>query len=125
MKKRRHPASGKATNMAVTAAFLQQRYERSAKLGFQKQRWIEFCERLIADGFSLTLYEARRTASKYITVTKGGRSFKVRFSNHKPIKGRELAGDCDFFVGMTHTGTRTTHDALAAVAQHFAQEMAG
>lgn len=114
----------KATNLRVTAAFLQERFERSAKLGFSKQKWISFCEALLAEGFSLALYEARKTASKYITVRKGGKSFKVRFSNHKPIKGRELAGDCDFFVGMTHTGTRTTDDALAAVRGHFTERTA-
>jgi hypothetical protein len=122
--KRKVQTARKATNLSVSPAFLQERFERSAKLGFGKQKWIIFCELLLADGFSLSLYEARQTASKYITVKKDGRAFKVRFSNHKPIKGRELGGDCDFFVGRTHTGIRTTQDALAAVASHFKKENA-
>jgi hypothetical protein len=121
----------KATNLwlihprdSVSPAFLKARFERNAKLGFGKQKWIIFCERLLANGFSLLLYEVRKTASKYITVQKDGRQFKVRFSNHKPIKGRELGGDCDFFVGHTHTGIRTTEDAIEAIDFHFKREIA-
>lgn len=77
---------------------------------------------LVAAGFHLELYEARQTKSKYITVRREGdwsRSYKVRFSDHKPIHYREMAGDCDFFVGVTHTGTRNTHDAINAVCNFF------
>ena len=114
----------KATNIAVTLDFLKQRSDRAVASGYEKQKWVTFCETLIARGFHLSIYEARKTVSKYITVSKSGRHFKVRFSNHKPIKGRELSGDCDFFVGWTHTGKRTTEDALVAVDEFFAKEAA-
>jgi hypothetical protein len=120
MKQRKH----KATNAKVTPKFLELRYEMARVKGYeQKAKWIVFCEILLAAGFKLSIYEARQTVSKYITVSDGNQSFKVRFSNHRPIKHRELAGDCDFFVGWTHTGVRTTEQALEAVAAFFGTEI--
>lgn len=113
----------KATNLTVTQSFLDKRIKDAAKRGYGKAKWIEFCEALLAAGFKLSLYEARRTFSKYITVSDGRESYKVRFSNHRPIKSRELQGDCDFFVGVTHTGVRTTDDALEAISEHFGCEV--
>lgn len=89
-------------------------------LGFPKQKWVKFCEILLSEGYELSLYEARRTVSKYVTVgRKGAKPFKVRFSNHRPIAQREDAGDCDFFVGVTNRTVTTTTQALAAVRAHF------
>ena len=113
----------KATNHAVTVEMLKERTEYNAKLGYTKPKWIGFCEELLAEGYKLDLYEARRTVYKYITVKNWyGKPFKVRFSNHKPIKFREIQGDCDFFVGHTHTGITTTTDALRAVSEFFAAQ---
>lgn len=99
----------------VSKSFLQRRAEMSMELGFSKQKWIVFCEYFMDKGFKISMYEARRTVSKYITIHFGEQEFKVRFSNHKPIYNREVKGDCDFFVGRTHTGVRTTDDAIRAV----------
>lgn len=123
-KKPKAASNRKASNERVTLPFLQERARRAIALGYQKQRWIEFCETLLADGFSITLYEARRTVSKYVTVSRGDRSFKVRFSNHRPIKSREAAADCDFFVGVCNAVTTNTTQALAAVREFFASEAA-
>lgn len=109
----------KATNLPVTLAFLQDRAARSEAKGYTKQKWVSFCEAMLDRGYRLTIYEARKTFSKYITVRGPGGSFKVRFSNHMPIKSRELQGDCDFFVGWTHTGVRTTEQAIEAVDAFF------
>lgn len=103
----------------VTQDFLVGRFRKSEKNGYPKAKWIQFCEEMLSRGYSLTLYEARRTVSKYVTVHSGEKQFRVRFSNHKPIKHRELDGDCDFFVGITHTGVRTTDDAIEAVEEYF------
>lgn len=103
----------------VTQQFLDLKTRMAAKAGYPKALWIGFCEVLLENGYEVSLYEAKKTVSKYITVRRGTKTFKVRFSNHKPIEARELAGDCDFFVGRTHTGTRTTEDALKAVHDHF------
>lgn len=119
----------KATNKPITMDYLKGRAEGLASAGYPKSKWIYFCEELLRLGFAAELYEARQTKSKYITVRQEGdwsRSFKVRFSDHKPIHYREMAGDCDFFVGHTHTGIRNTHDAINAVCNYFkVQRIAG
>ena len=112
-------AQHKVRNIVVTPDFLEDRARRSVSAGYAKQKWVIFCEAMLSRGYSMRIYEARKTFSKYITVYNSGRSFKVRFSNHKPIRDREVSGDCDFFVGWTHTGVRTTDQAIAAVDEFF------
>lgn len=120
MRRRKHHAAfAKARNVKLTKSFLDERSKHSLDRGYTKQKWIMFSETLLDAGFTISLYEARKTWSKYLTISDGDRSFKVRFSNHKPIKAKELSGDCDFFVGFTHTGRRTTADALKAVEEYF------
>lgn len=110
----------KAVNLCLTEEFLSVRANRTIAAGFEKPKWISFCETLLKLGYTLYLKEAQKTYSKYITVRKEGHPrFKVRFSNHMPIKSMELRDSCDFFVGRTHTGVRTTSDALTAVWDHF------
>ncbi|WP_435008006.1 hypothetical protein P12x_005273 [Tundrisphaera lichenicola] len=113
----------KATNDAVTLPMLVKRTDILKNAGYDKPKWIGFCETLLDRGYILTLYEARQTFSKYITVSMAGhKPFKVRFSNHKPIAQRELNGDCDFFVGVTNLCVTNTSQALIAVEKHFQQE---
>jgi hypothetical protein len=114
--------NGKATNLPVTPAFLDARAQRALAAGYAKQKWISFCERVMGAGLKVSLYEARATVSKYITVSDGRRQFKVRFSNHRPIKAREADGDCDFFVGVCNSITTTTDQAADAVRQFFGME---
>lgn len=95
--------------------FLQERTNKAINRGFPKPKWIEFCEVMIDLGFKLHMYEARKTVSKYITVINGDKKFKVRFSNHRPIKERESNGDCDFFVGITNFKVTNTDQAIEAV----------
>lgn len=114
---------GEANNLKVTRKFLVERKNRSAHAGYGIPKYIEFCEILLNDGFTLYLYEARKTVSKYITISFAGKSFKVRFSNHKPNLFREERGDCDFFVGVTNLGVTTTKDALKAVYEHFNENL--
>ena len=123
----------KVHNMVITADFLQSRTKFLAQNNWPKSKWIYFCEEMMRLGFQVELYEARQTKSKYCTVKRAvnsidatagcereaGKSFKVRFSDHVPIYHREMAGDCDFFVGKTHTGVRNTHDAINAVCNFF------
>jgi len=117
MAKKRHPKD-KATNLKVDRMFLRARQLRAK--GFPKAKWIEFCEICLEAGYTVHLYEARKTYSKYITVSLDDiRPFKVRFSNHKPIHSRELNGDCDYFVGHTNLRVTNTDGALAATAKYF------
>jgi len=106
----------------VTKSILDMRIQAYENKGFAKTKWIEFCELMLAKGFILHMYEAKSTVSKYITVShpsKPGKRFRVRFSNHKPIKHRELNGDCDFFVGITNLATTNTEQAIEATLKHF------
>lgn len=103
----------------VNSDFLNARTQRATAAGWKKAKWVHFCETLLEAGYTLSLYEAQATYSKYVTVKKGKQRFKVRFSNHKPIKHREIKGDCDFFVGITNLGVTTTSDALKAVQEFF------
>lgn len=109
----------KATNIIVTSNFLQNRTEFLKQNNWPKSKWIYFCEEMMRLGLTIELYEARQTKSKYCTVRKDGKSFKVRFSDHKPIYHREMQGDCDFFVGHTNTGIRNTQQAIIAVCKFF------
>ena len=116
----------KAKNKILTAGYLKGRVEGLAAKGWSKSKWIYFCEEVMRLGFTVELYEARQTKSKYCTVRRDGKAFKVRFSDHKPIYQREMNNDCDFFVGYTHTGIRNTHDAVNAVCNFFGvQRIAG
>lgn len=104
----------------VTPQLLAHRVRVHSASGYPKAKWIRFCEVLLAEGYTLTIYEARRTVSKYITVNyPGGTPYKVRFSNHRPIMEREAAGDCDFFVGRTNLTITHSRQALDAVRKHF------
>lgn len=105
----------------IDKEFIRKRIAKSHGMGFpEPPKWVQFCKQLLEEGYVLKLHEAYETMSKYITVYGAGDTkYKIRFSNHKPIKGLELAGSCDFFVGITHTGARTTQEALEAVRAFF------
>lgn len=118
------PGVRKATNANITRKMLDERAARCMAVGYEKQKWIIFCEILLEQGFKLSLYEARQTFSKYITIQRGDKTFKVRFSNHRPNPKREAAGDCDFFVGVNNKTTTTTADALIAVKAFFEEARA-
>jgi hypothetical protein len=91
-------------------------YERE---GWPMPQYLKFCDDALHKGYSVSLYNAQRTASKYVTVRHKRKTFVVRFSNHRPNKDRELNGDCDFFVGVTNTGVRRTSDAWQAMLDYF------
>lgn len=109
----------KANNRKLDLAYLETRNKNAIAAGYPPLKWVEFATTLMGEGLSCTLYEARRTVSKYITVSDGRRQFKVRFSNHRPIPARELSGDCDFFVGKTNLAVTNTAMALAATRNFF------
>lgn len=113
------PKPAKAKNMQLTPEYLASRTARAVSMGYSKPKWVEFCEIAIRRGLAVYLYEAIHTASKYVTLRRDGKSFKVRFSNHKPILASEAGGDCDFFVGVTNRTVTTTGDAMRAAMAHF------
>ncbi len=106
----------------LNLAYLADRGENTMRAGYAKPKWISFCETMIKEGFMVKFYEANKTVSKYITVIKPNshlKPFKVRFSDHAPIRSREENKDCDFFVGRTNFTVSTTSDAIMAVFEHF------
>lgn len=112
----------KAANLGLDRDYLESRAQAVIAKGYQKQKWVEFCEAMMDLGYELTLYEARRTVSKYITVHNKPKrkTFTVRFSNHRPIRYREEAGDCDFFAGVTNHTVTTTAQAIKAAKDFLA-----
>lgn len=115
----------KANNLVVTSSYLDDRADRLTRVGYNTPKWIGFCQLMLGLGLSVKLYEARRTVSKYVTVSNNfGKEFKVRFSNHKPIKAREVGEDCDFFVGVTNLSVTNTEQATKATLAYFGLETA-
>lgn len=113
----------RARDLVVTQEFLDFRQGRASVTGFLKAKWIHFCETMLKAGFTVWLYEAKETRSKYITVADSqARKYLVRFSDHRPNKGREVACSCDFFVGRTHLGVTTTDQAIEATMRFFGRE---
>lgn len=108
----------KAYNQYITEDFLKSRENTDKPV----QKWILFCRYFMSKGYKIRLYEARRTVSKYITLIKDGKSCKVRFSNHRPIREREKNKDCDFFVGVTNFQVITAHDVALQVLKFFEEK---
>lgn len=95
---------------------------KSTSKGYDIPKWIVFCYAQLLRGRDVWVYDAVMTVSKYVYVRDKGRQFKVRFSNHKPSRMREVVEhDCDFFVGVTHTGVRTYIDAWNACEKFFSE----
>lgn len=111
----------KATNLEIVQSYLNERKKALINGGYPVSQWIIFSEYFLERGYSVNLYEARQTVSKYVTVSHmdNNLQFKVRFSNHAPIRRREEAGDCDFFVGRTNFKTTTTAMAIMACLKRF------
>lgn len=98
----------------VTKWYLDRVMDNYSAYGYQKPKWIEFCEVMLQRGYDVHLHEAQTTVSKYVTVSHENKKFLVRFSNHKPNLTREMNKDCDFFVGVNHLGVWTTAQAIKA-----------
>lgn len=113
--------NAKQVNTEVTEEFLTARYQRAKRKGFNEMaKWISFCKVMLHYGLTVNLYEAKKTKSKYLTVSDGKRSYKVRFSDHKPIEQKEKNKDCDFFVGISNFKVTTTDMAISATLRFFA-----
>ncbi len=117
MAKYQHPK--KAKNRKVDQDFLNDRKQRLIKAGYPTSKWIALCESLMGLGLEVSLYEAKRTVSKYLIVEGNGKTFKIRFSNHRPTLAKQSQGDSDFYVGVSNGQVTTTEDALEAVKKYF------
>jgi hypothetical protein len=110
-------ASSKKAHRFVDMKYLEWRKNSTINAGYAVSKWMWFCEWALSNGLHVFLHESYSTVSKYIYVSKSrnGPQFKVRFSNHKPNATKERAEDCDFFVGISNQRTTTTEDAISAV----------
>ena len=110
----------KATYKMVTAGELENRARGLVANGWPRSKWIDFCLDVIRMGLSVGVYEAQTTRSKYVYVIgPDGSKFKIRFSNHRPNAGTQMAADSDFYVGVSNGHCTTTADALAEVRKRF------
>lgn len=105
--------------MELSKAYLEKAIRNYMAKGFPAPKWAAFSWYMLDQGFFVSLYRAKKTNSKYVTVSKGSKKFKVRFSDHKPIRKREANGDCDFFVGITNYKVTNTKMAIEAVFDYF------
>lgn len=80
---------------------------------YKPPKYFEFIKTMILNGWTVKLYTAG--VSKYIFVIKGMHIYKIRFSNHKPIREKELENDCDFYVGITHLQASTTEQVIEKI----------
>lgn len=80
---------------------------------FPIPKYLLFIKAMIDAGWTVRIYRAG--ISRYIFVVKGDRIYKVRFSNHKPLYNREMEGDCDFYVGISHTQVSTTEEVIKQI----------
>ena len=117
----------KVTNRVLDKEFLSIRNTYNQKYNYPKQRWIQFCEYFIKRDFKVSLYEARKTRSKYVTVYGNfDLEFVVRFSDHPTqIQKKGLPPSdtrrCDFFVGpgFGNCPWFTLSDGISATINYF------
>lgn len=87
------------------------------KQGYPVPKWISFSEALINEGWTVRAHYAKTTFSKYLFISKGKISKKIRFSNHKPNRNKENINDCDYYVGISHNQILTTEKLLDKLKQ--------
>lgn len=74
-------------------------------------KYLIFIKAMLEAGWKVKIYVANKV-SKYVFIIKGDTIYKIRFSNHKPLYGKELENDCDFYVGISHKQVTTTEELL-------------
>jgi hypothetical protein len=69
---------------------------------FGKAKWLEFSEKMLEKGLEVYVYESKTSVSKYLYIFKNNYFIKVRFSQHKDVRGGN-----DFVVGPKGISTKT------------------
>lgn len=93
-------------------------YEENRNKDYPRPKWLHFAAVMLDyrdSGVSLKLYDAKSTVSKYLHVSRGGKTVKVRFSNHLPANQKVLADDCDYYVGVSQVGVLRTEEVIPKV----------
>lgn len=94
----------------VTIEFLQRLKSRYGKNNYPGPNWMEFCEKMILLGWSVSVY---RSQELYIFVEKGEKAYKIRFSNQKPAEEQQEKNDSDYYVGVSRFPTFSTEELIA------------
>lgn len=96
----------------ITQHYLDIIKPRYARNQYPIPKWIIFTEQLLQWNWQIFLYRAKSTYSKYLYISKGKQTIKVRFSNHKPNKFNQVNNDSDYYVGISHSESLTTEALL-------------
>ena len=86
-------------------------------------KWINFAIDMVNEGYLVYLYENINQKSKYLTLNSNGVLFKIRFSDHLPIRYKYENGDCDFFVGKLYGGKFSSTEQCRIAVKEFYQGM--
>ena len=87
---------------------------------YSTPKYLLFIKDMLELGYEVKLYVAK--LSKYVFVTKDGTTHKIRFSNHRPIKEKELEEDCDFYVGKSNFQCSTTEQIKERIVEGKTKE---
>ena len=87
--------------------------------------WVQLCDAIIALGLRVSIYDSKSTVSKYIEVYRENHKncFKIRISNHAPVRGSRNFEPSDFYVGANFPDEKWNNwkDALAKVKEVFGE----
>jgi len=87
--------------------------------GYAVPKWIIFAETMIHEGFDVKICYSKSTVSKYVYIKRGKEPIiKIRFSNHKANKRREMEEDADYYVGRGNLGCITTETVIEKILGH-------
>lgn len=106
----------------ITDEYIKDKNKLVSKGRYPKPKFLTFCEIMHKMDYKVELVEAQTTVSKYVKVSQGDKSFKVRFSNHSAHeRHKSSAGTaCNFYVGKDDEGTwHNLEDAVVATMKHF------
>lgn len=107
------------TGKPFTRGHLIHARERRKKSEYPEPKWIMFCETMLDEGMTLSIYESKTTVSKYIWVSRGQLTVKVRFSNHRPNNVMQQVEDCDYYVGVSNGKVITTEQVIEKILSQF------
>ncbi len=84
-----------------------------------KPKWVRFCENLLNEGYTVLLYLAVNTESKYLTLIKNNKMLKIRYSEHSPKLDNYIRGDIKFYIGPGDKGMYSEREVLNATRIYF------
>lgn len=90
---------------------------KSCQFKYPAPKWVLFAEQMIALGATVSFVESEKSVSKYVTVNYQRKTVKVRFSNHKPSRNKELLQECDYYAGVSNYKTLKTTQIIELVAK--------